>query len=219
MNEERLRELDDFLAAAPMVEPPPELAERILSGVRLASPARANPVRRWWQFALSPAVLGYGAAAAAGALFFAAVSGIQPGVLVVPDLSQVVGTLSSQAESDADEVLDTLALESDGISSLARLRRHGGRLVLDVQIDTDRPLRVDVELGGPSLVFEAVVQPPGGRPAITMHPGRLAIDGSGRLAILALLRGDAPAGSDELRIAFSSEGHTLKEGVLNSGAQ
>jgi RNA polymerase sigma factor (sigma-70 family) len=220
MNDERLRELDEFLAAAPVVEPPPDLAERILSGVRLPSPARANPVRRWWQFTISPAVLGYGVAAAVGALFFAVVSGTHPGVLEVPDLSQVVGTLSSDAVGDADEVLDTLTLETAGISSLARLRQHDGRLVLDVQIDSDRPLRLDVEITGPTLAFEAVVQPPGGRPAISMEQGRLAIDGSGRLAIIAMLRGEAQAaGSGELRIAFSSEGQTLKEGVLRTGRQ
>jgi hypothetical protein len=219
MNDERLKELDEFLAAAPVVEPPPDLAERILSGVRLPSPARANPVRRWWQFTLSPAVLGYGVAAAAGALIFAAFSGMQPGVLEVPDLSQVVGTLSSGAVGDADEVLDTLTLESAGISSLARLRQHDGRLVLDVRVDTDRPLRVDVEITGPSLAFEAVVQPPGGQPLTTMDQRRLAIDGSGRLAILAMLRGNAQAGNGELRIAFSSRGETLKEGVLSTGTQ
>lgn len=216
----RLRELDEFLSAAPVVEPPPELAERILTSVQLTAQGRPSPPSRWWHALTSPALLRYGFAAAAGALVVAMVYETNSPLLDIPDLSQVMGTLSPDASTDSDAILDAIVLDTGNVHSIARLRYRGGELVLDIHIDSDQIIRVDVDLGVQELAFEALVHAPGSRPSTRMSDKRLRIEGEGRQAVAALLRGETPAvRTAEIRILFTSEGYTLKEGVLRTDSQ
>ncbi len=218
--EERERELEELLSAAPLVEPPPDLTERILAAVRLPGQGRQNPPGRWWHALISPALPRYGLAAAAGALAVAMAYEMHSPLLDVPDLSQVTGTLLPASSTGSDAVLDTVVLDAGNVHSIARLRQRDGELVFDVRFDADAVIKVDVDLGRQDLAFEALAHAPGSGPSIRMTDNRLTIDGQGRQSVAALLRGDAAAvRTAEIRILFTSKGHTLKEGVLRTDSQ
>ena len=210
----QFRQLDVYLASAPDIEPPRNLAKRIVAGVRLENASRRAPEQTWRRL-LTPAFLGYGLAAAAGAMLVIALNETNPALLDVPDITQVVGTMSPDATGDGVTVLDRHDFEADGVSSIARLTHHDDELVLDVRIDADRPVHADIDLGDQGLSFEALMQAPDSSQSIHLSDSRMSLDGHGRQFVVALLHGSADvARNAEIRLTFSSEGHTLNEGVL-----
>lgn len=209
--------MDELLAAAPVMEPPADLADRIVSGVRLP-PKRPATRAAWWRRLATPAVLGYGLAAAAGGLLVLALYETHPALLEVPDLAQVMGALSSEADSGT--VLDRHRVESNGVSSVAELVRRDGALVFDLRVDAQSPLHVEVDLGDHGLSFAALMQAPGVRQTIRMEGSRLGIDSEGRQRIVVLLHGDERATrTAELRLAYSRDGRTFDESVLRTERQ
>ena len=213
---ERYRWLGEYLERARPLVPPPELANRIISGARLPAADRSlGPV--WGLSRLfAPAVLGYGIAAAAGMLATVAFYESGSTLLDIPDVSRLAGSLAPDTHTE----LESIQFETGGVAASARLSQRHDMLVLDIRFDAERPLRVAAEVGGPGVEFEGLLQAPGDPQVVTLAAGHLVIDGKGRQAIAAILRTDATAdGGAEVRLEFASEGRLLHHGTLVTGAQ
>lgn len=156
---EDLRKLAGFLDRVPPAEPPPGLKHRILAAVR---PKRAKQKRPGLMATLlpswpAPVALRY----AGAALFGAAIAAValQLGTIHVSgpaDVRGLVGTISSYETPAVPQSI--LSLDSGGISGVVETNRQSGLVVLDFDLEADRPIRIVADYSRSGLDFSGFAQ-------------------------------------------------------------
>lgn len=209
--------MDTLLRSLPPAEPPAGLGERIVSRVRLPGAGEASTSTGWLRPLAIDRLWRYGFSAAFGALLAIAVYESQPDYTRPANITELVGTIAPDSELAGRDIIDTFTVDAGDIDSIARLENRNGWLVLDVRIDSAKPVDISIDFGAAGLGLEALAQPPNGLESIRLQDNVLRIVGSGQRRFSVLLHRPAdavPAGEAGLWIEVTSEGNLLKQGLL-----
>lgn len=148
-----LRNVSDLLGRAERLEPPAGFADGVMSAVRRPAPTR--PARPGWRdllrSVLSPAPL---AACACTLLLGVVVGGLLPPdsrLFSGSERAALSGTAVSSGRLAGAGTLDRKVLALNGVRGEAVIRNDAGLLVVDLDLDTTRPVDVSLELATTGL--------------------------------------------------------------------
>lgn len=209
--------LDRMLTDAPELEPPADLADKILKQVTTQAPKADSSISDWLPLLRLGPVLRYGFSVAFGALLVIAVYENQPDIGPTGDITELVGTMAPGGNFPNRKILDSLSFERTGVSSVARLEQRDKALVLDIRIDTTLPVEIAMDFADSSFEFEALAQSE--LESIEFSGDILRVKGRGqrRFAVLLRSRSSKPfATVANIDLKFSSDGHLLQQGTLSS---
>jgi len=169
------------LAQVGLVDPPPELARDVMRQVKQRHLADA---RGSWFSGLSELVarrpaLALASSLAVGLLAGLLVTGPSSRGLLPLDGDSISGSLLPLDDLAALPVVDEARLEAPGIRATAVTRAGRGFVVTELEIFSDEPVDVTVEVDPSGLRprgFECVGGDPEG--GVTIEPGRVAIRGA-----------------------------------------
>ena len=212
-------QLEEIMANVADVDPPSRLRDEIMQAASLPQPSAKWSFADWLHPIRSGAVLRYGFSAAIGALLVIAVYEGQPHLGPITDITELVGTMAPDSGGVGRSVLDTFSFERTGVSSIVRLEQRDDALVLDVRIDTTRPVEISMDFAAAGLEVEALAQTQSSFESIQFADNVLKVKGRGkrRFSVLLHARDDTSSASNaEIALEFSSDGKLLQQGSLNS---
>jgi hypothetical protein len=201
----------------PELAPPEALHDRIMAGTSLPLARQRRPIFAWFDSLAPFAVLRYGTATAAGLVLAAAFYESQPKFAETADIAELVGTMAPNRDQAAADILDTYAFSAEGVESRVLLERRHGALLLDIQVDSDEPVDISVNLAAGGVRLDALVQSGNSLESIEIAGQKLRIRALGRRQLTALLhRVDDSAfeGREKIELEFSSKGKLLQRGSL-----
>jgi hypothetical protein len=209
--------LSNLLDAQEQLQPPPDLAGRILEDLRLPRPA-APAVAAGWFSSFRPAQAGL--AFAAGLLATVAWYEMTAGQAPMTDTASMVGTLVANPRLSREAALDSLSLEVEGVSGQVTLSRSGTFYLLNFEIDSGRPVEIEIAFAEAGLGFGGLAhtitdaQSAGGSYVIT--GGALRVENQGRKAFTVFLPEVAEGTGDgrTIDVGISSRGAELFNGSL-----
>jgi hypothetical protein len=214
-----LHRIDSILRKVPDVAPPETLHDRIMRSVSPspARPRRQRTKQRFGWFSETPFVaVRYGMAAAAGLLVATAFYESR-GFSATPDLTELVGSMAPNGNRGASNVLDAYTFAAEGIDGRLSLQKRNGMLLLDIDVDAERPLDILMDLGAAGVRLAALAQTDDPLQAIETDGRVLRLRAHGRRQATALLERAGFArrtGSETINLEFSSEGRLLQRGSL-----
>lgn len=214
-----LHSFDKMLGDLPDLDPPSGLADRIMGRIPARGEVPQNPIGNWLSSWSLGAVLRYGFACTVGAMLAVTFYENQPNPIFASDITELVGTMAPDSDSPNRKILDSFSFAQPGVSSVARLERRKESLLIDVRIDTTRPVEIAMDFSASEFEFEALAQTQSTFEAIEFSDGVLRVKGRGQRRFAVLLRSDSAAAfSKETIIAlqYSSEGDLLQQEVLRS---
>lgn len=212
-----LDRLESLLGQIDQLDPPAKLHDQIMD--RIVTPA-VQPARTIfaWPRPLAPQfVLRYGMAAALGMLLTVVFYESQQQLTTSMDIADLVGTMAPNENRSDVDILDTFAFHVAGIESLVQLERRNGALILDIQIDADKPVDIFVDFSTAGVLLDALAQTEKPLESIQLTGHSLQIRALGKRRFTALLhRADHTAFAREAKITleFSSNGQLLQQGSL-----
>jgi hypothetical protein len=194
-----LRRLGELLGGLPELEPPPGLAERIVANIRLPERRIAAAAG----FSLSRLLAGFqpaqaGLAFAAGLLMTVGVYELGGPGGHEADLSDMVGTMIADPDTDAGTPMKSATLSAAGISGTVSLSDMGSYLVMNFELEADAETEVVIELAEAGLSFGGIANAAVGGNAETesyvVSGGALRVANQGRQRFMVFLRrADGPA--------------------------
>lgn len=214
-----LEALERTLADAPQVDPPSGLSQQILDRLVQSERPKRDSLIDWLMSLTFGPVLRYGFSVALGALLVVAVYENQPNKGRPSDITELVGTMAPDVDAPNRRILDSFAFDKTGISSVARLERRNQSLLLDIRIDTTRPVEIAMDFSASEFEFEALAQTQSTLDAIEFSGSVLKIKGRGqrRFAVLLRSRSNTPfATVARINLDYSSDGTFLQQGTLSS---
>lgn len=206
-----LSRLDKLLAKAPTVPLPDQLHEQILARIELDRPRRRRVGGRQL-----PALLRYGAAAAAGLIIAAGIYEMNAAGDRSPDLERMVGTMAP-SRGGPSEVIDADAFALEGLSGSASLERRDGALVLAVEFDSAEPVELRVTTAGNELSFDALAGSRGNYDAFEFADRSIRASGLGRqqfTVLLSRVEGSDAVREAAIRLAYRSREGLIREAIL-----
>lgn len=198
------RQMHALLSDAPRQDLPRDLHERVMSGmqapVRVTRPSGGR----------LPAIVRYGLAASVGLMVAVGFYEAQPHSA---DVGAMTGTI---APANGNRLLDSYDLDQVGTRARARLSRHDGSIVLDVNLQADEPTDIDIDLGPAALRLDGFTQQSGQAAAISFDNQVLRIRGNGRqhFSVSLSSTGDAVRDSEFVVLGFSRNGRLIDKSRL-----
>lgn len=214
-----LEAIERTLADMPQVDPPSGLTRQVVEQFVQPEPANRASLTDWLTSLTFGPVLRYGFSVALGALLVIAVYENQPNKGMPADITELVGTMAPDVDAPNRRILDSFSFENTGISSVARLERRNQSLLLDIRLDTTRPVEIAMDFSASDFEFEALAQTQSTLEAIQFDGKSLRIKGRGqrRFAVLLRSRVEKPwAKETKINLEYSSDGQVLKQGTLSS---
>lgn len=214
-------EMEHVLREAPELEPPPDLREQILRRVPQQPRTAFSLADRLGELRFG-AVLRYGFSAAFGALLAVAIYESQPQFGSASDITELVGTMAPDTDSNKRRVLDSFSFRDKGISSFARLEQRDRALLVDVRIDTTRVVDIKFDFSAAGYEFEALAQTLSNLESIQFSNKVLKVKGRGQRRFAVLLRSpddDVLADEAQIHLEYSSNGKLLRQGMLSADRQ
>lgn len=212
-----LQKLGNLLDAAPPMEPPPGLTNRILDQL-------VGPAKRRSRFSLAdlftsfqPATAGFGFAAgllvAVAVYEFSSVSGPKH------DTASMVGTLIAARQETPAGRIDAISVDASGLAGEIVLRGDDELLMLDFDIDSTGKTEIQVALDEAGLEFGGIAltgSASGENGSYEVSGGTLRLVNQGRRAFTVFLTRPVKdsTGGREIRIGISSGGEYTYSGVL-----
>ncbi len=215
-----LAQMERDLADTPELLPPPGLREQILR--RVPQPRAGSSIADWLGELRFGAVLRYGFSAAFGALLAVAIYESQPQFGSASDITELVGTMAPDTDSNKRRVLDSFSFRDKGISSFARLEQRDRALLVDVRIDTTRVVDIKFDFSAAGYEFEALAQTLSNLESIQFSNKVLKVKGRGQRRFAVLLRSpddDVLADEAQIHLEYSSNGKLLRQGMLSADRQ
>lgn len=190
-----LRRAAAALGRAERLEPPPFFADDVMRAVRHG----AREPRREWREALRALLAPVPLAACAATLVLGVVvGGLLPdeSVLSGEERSALTGTALPREKVAPSATLDREVFAGEGVRGEAVVRMHNGRVVLDVDLETERETEVRLDLRGTGLTPRSFAREGAAAGEVAMTPGEVRIShpaGRGRYD-LSFASGQEPAG-------------------------
>ena len=210
-----LQKLGNLLEAAPPLDPPEGLSDRILD--QLAGPERKPGFSLAGLFSsFQPATVGLGFAA--GLMATVLVYEWAPGQMPTGDTARMVGTMIAGRESGSARQLDALTVEAPGINGEVTLSGSRNMLMLEFDIQSAEQAQIEVELDPAGLEFGGIALSGGAskQNSYEVSGGTLRVANQGRQAFTVFLPVSAndSAGGRQIRIGISTKGANTFSGVL-----
>jgi anti-sigma factor RsiW len=212
-----LRRVANLVEGLPEREPPVGLTNRIVSRVTLPEVSRISRVSRWFRpFQPAPVSLAFAAGLLLTVTYYELSGRGRPAI----DLSSMVGSMVSHPEGRSASLLDSILVESPGLSGRVDLSEQGSLYVLGFQFDGDRATEIDIALADSGLDFVGIAEADAGRgsdnESYEVSGGTLRVVNQGRksFSVFLLQTAGATGGGRNISIGISSNGERLFEGVL-----
>jgi hypothetical protein len=211
-----LGRIDSIMRRLPELVPPEALHDRIMAGTSLPLARQRRPIFAWLDSLTPFPVLRYGIATAAGLVLAMVFYESQPNFTETVDITELVGTMAPNRDRTAAEILDTYEFRAEGLESRVLLERRHGALLLDIQVDSDEPVDIAVDLSAAGARVDALVQTENSLESIEIAGQTLRVRALGRRQLTALLHrvDDAVEGREKIELEFSSDGKLLQRGSL-----
>ena len=223
--------IEGMLSGCEPIEPPPGLQQAVLERISLPEPEAGRTVAEsvsesvseslaeWFGPLRLGRVLSYGFSAAFGALLVIAIYESQPNFGRATDIDDLVGTMAPDARTGSRKILDSFSFAEAGVASTVRLERRDDALVVDVRIETVKPVEIEVDFSDAIMEFEALAQTLNRLDSIQFANRVLRVRGQGDRRFAVLLRSQVGAAANHeatIRLQYSSEGTIVRQGVLRS---
>jgi hypothetical protein len=201
-----LRRASEALGRVERLDPPPGFADDVMSTVRRRLPEPRPGWREALRALLAPVPL---AACAAALVLGVVLGGLLPqdaGLFPGRERDALSGTVLPHGRLGSSANLDRQAVAGEGVRGEAVTRIEEGRLVVDLELDTTRPVDVSLELEGTGLSPRAFSRdgPPAGDVRISAGEVRFVLPtGRGRTSV-AFDR--VRPGGKSLRLRVGDEG-------------
>jgi hypothetical protein len=216
-----LGRVNSIMRKVPELTPPETLHDRIMTATSLpaARTHKAAPGTRFGRpgWPAPSAVLRYGLATAAGLVLAVGFYESQSEFNDRGDIMELVGTMAPNHDRTAAGILDSYSFRTGGLESQIFLERRNGALLLDIQVDADKPIDISVDLAAAGARLDALAQTGSSFESIEISGQTLRVRALGRRQLTALLhRVDDAAltGRETIELQFSSEGKLLQRGSL-----
>jgi hypothetical protein len=217
LNEE-LRAVTHILDELPEVEPPQYLQESIKRQVRVPVQISYNTGRpgllgRW----LNTNWLRAGFALAAGVVLTVSVYEMGSEPITGGDSTRMVGTMAKRdLTAQPGILLDSIHLDTDKLNGLVELRNIGDLFTLDVQLNSEGPSELVVNLAGRGLEFDGVSRMQNPVDAVSVVDGAIHLASSGEQRYTVSLRRISKALEDEtLELDFFANNELIQQAKLN----
>jgi len=214
-----LAEIDTLLRELPVLEPPRSLRTQITDRLESVPQSSSRSILTWlWQPNFG-AVLRYGAAATFGLLLGVAVYEGQLLDTTTTDITDLVGTMTSDSLRPPTDIIDSYSIRSRGFESLARIAHRDDILLLHVQINAEDSVELVVNFAPAGLRLDAISQSRDALESIEYVGDTLRVQASGHNRFSVLLRRDDDATlTDEAKIEFnfSVDGRFLQRQALHT---
>jgi hypothetical protein len=207
---ERVRALHETLGSLAEVELPPGLRDSILAAVAQPTVATDTVATDHAFGRRRRARLGLVAALAATAAGVALVLDRSPGLQEL-DPSVLAGTIGQMAD---DRIQPALRLDEQAVSGRMTLHRRGSDLVIDVDLESDRPIEITARADAGTLVLEGFVRLDGKPSRLDAVDGRIRFVHSGgqHYALVLVNEGDA---ASVIEVAVYDGDRLIRDGRLN----
>ena len=178
LNDE-LTALTGLLDAAPEREPPEYLRQAIISSVRLPVAAQQDEKQGLFAAWLPTHWLRAGAALAAGAVLTIGVYEMGSVPMTAEDTANMVGTVAPGSQAEQGVLIDSIHINNDLLNGVVELHAKDDIFILDVQLNSEGPTEVNVDLSGRGLEFEGITRMQDLRDNVSVVNGSLSVASSG----------------------------------------
>jgi hypothetical protein len=210
---EQLAKLAQTLERVKRVEPPTGLVDEVLRRIRQRQAPADRPVT--WIDTLRAALrrqpaLRYGFAFATGLALGVLVAALGGRSSPFPRLegAPLSGTILPDLELARLETLSVARLDFDGVRGEATTKLGVGKVLAEIQLDSGRPLDLELGFDGNMLTPLAFQQTGAGRDVVLgPHELRFRHSGGGRYALVLAVSGEVPP---PLRLKLSANGVRLE---------
>lgn len=209
--------LGNLLSSQPELQPPPDLAPRILGQLRLPEERGVSSWRRWLgSFQPAPAGLAF----AAGLLVTVAYYELAAPTDRVSDTARMVGTMISDRQEQQQAQIDSLAIRGNGLDGQVSLYRQNHYYVLNFELDSQDLVEVEIAYAKAGLAFGGLAHTlTGAQPefeSYVISGGTLRVENQGRQAFSVYLPQSASSdgGGRAIDIAIYSDGAPRFTGVV-----
>ena len=207
-----LKRVDEILRSVPAETPPAGMIDEVLQRAPQRTPGAGGPGRT----SLVRIAAGFAGGALVTAALFHALTLQDDGI--APE--QVIGTMASQADTDARH-LATVSLSGGGTDGSAALYEAGSSLWLELRVSSDRPWELEASYDPQVIDFKGLRRPLAeNEPLIRVADGSIRVSGTEGQATYRLELGGAgssPVAVDraEITLALNVSGRPVAESVLS----
>ena len=211
------KRLGNLLSGQSDLQPPPDLAPRILDQIRLPGESDVTSWRRWFA-SFQPATAGL--AFAAGLLATVAFYEITGPADRASDTARMVGTMVSGQQGQGQAQLNNLAIRGKGLDGQVSLYRQSRYYVLSFELESKDVVQVEISYAKAGLAFGGLAHTlAGAQPAsesYVISGGTLRVENQGRQAFSVYLPQSASSdgGGRAIDIAIYSDGAPRFSGVI-----
>ena len=221
LNDE-LTALTGLLEATPEREPPEYLQQAIISNVRLPVAAQQDEKQGLFATWLPTHWLKAGAALAAGAVLTIAVYEMDSVPMTAEDTANMVGTVVPGFQAEQGVLIDSIRIDNDLLNGVVELRVKDDIFILDVQLNSEGPTEVNVDMSGRGLEFEGITRMQDLRDNVSVVNGSLSVASSGAQHYALKLRGaiDKPGQQPApLKVGFFANNTLVEQVELSTSKQ
>ncbi|MFV8819675.1 anti-sigma factor family protein [Haliea sp. E17] len=197
-----LRQLAQGLASVPDIDPPPGLAERITSEVRLVRRRRFRwTLPRWCR----PVNALPFASCAAAIMLAAGAFWILQHEPLPDDVSDMVGSLLHDPKQSPLPAGERLRLNQSGVSADVALLSHAGSSLrtLEFALDSSGPVDISIDLAASGLEFAGFARDEAGVELLSGNAGRVTLRSQGEHRFTLSLRAPSADERPEANIGLS----------------
>mgnify|MGYP001544378033 CR=1 FL=1 len=209
--------LGNLLSGQPDLQPPPDLAARMLSQIRLPEESGAVSWRSWFA-SIRPATAGLGFAA--GLLATVAFYEVMAPAERAVDTARMVGTMVSGQQGREQAQIDSLAIHGKGLDGQVSLYRQNKYYVLSFELESKDVVEVEISYAKAGLAFGGLAHTLAGDPpeseSYVISGGALRVENQGHQAFTVYLPQSASrdGGGRAIDIAIYSDGTQRFSGVV-----
>ena len=190
--------------------PPPHLRHLIMNSLKPTSASRSSPSFVEWLIAM-PAFK-YSATFAAGVILtLSAVSSDQHTNRALDDVTGLVGTIADPVKGD---LLSSIAIDNAKVVGQVSLRSAGPMLILDFDLVTNGPIKIDASYPDRTIWFNGFGQLEGSGTTISTKSGSVSLGMEGKRRYAVYLHNGNEKREVTVDLRFSSGGEVVHETSL-----
>ena len=198
------------------LEPPPHLRHLILDSLK--KPARQErPATPFWKNFLVAPPLHYASMFAAGSLVtFLIVSSNQISDHAFDDITDLVGTTSSDVEGSGTTPTTTINLTDQALAGTVKAHRSGSIMVIDFDLSSVEPVEIIAEFTDRDVWFNGFAQLESDGTSVAAETGRVSMQMTGKRRYAMYLH-NASGDAATINLRFLAAGEVIHEDILRFG--
>lgn len=204
------------LDAVEELEPPPHLRHLILDSLKKSS-RQEQPATSFWKSFLVAPPLHYASMFAAGSLVtFLIVSSNQISDHAFDDVTDLVGTISADIESDGATPSSVINLTDQALAGTVKAHRAGPIMVIDFDLTSVEPVEIIAEFTDRDVWFNGFAQLESDGTSVAAETGRVSMHMTGKRRYAMYLH-NAGGDAATINLRFLAAGEVIHEDILRLG--